>query len=264
MEIAGYFAAVLIGLTLGLMGAGGSILTVPVLVYLFGFDPVTATSYSLFIVGITAFTGSISYFRQGAIKFQTTLLFVLPSLLSVYLTRSFLIPALPNIIFTSDFFILTKGGLILIFFALLMIFSSLSMILSGQKDGENPSKETPFHGGLILLIGFGTGIVTGFAGAGGGFIIIPVLVLLAGLPIRSAIGTSLVIITLNSLMGFSGDLFHSSPDWAFLIPFSLIPVAAIFPGTLLSRKIDSAKLKLFFGWFVLIIGIVMLIKELLG
>ncbi|MCA0447580.1 MAG: sulfite exporter TauE/SafE family protein [Bacteroidetes bacterium] len=264
MEIAGYFAAVLIGLTLGLMGAGGSILTVPVLVYLFGFNPVTATSYSLFIVGVTAFTGSISYFRQGEIKFRTTLLFVLPSLLSVYLTRSFLIPALPEVILSSDLFTLTKGGLILIFFSVLMIFSSLSMIRSGKNEKESPVKEAQFHGALILLIGFGTGIVTGFAGAGGGFIIIPVLVLLAGLPIRSAIGTSLVIITMNSLMGFSGDLLHSTPDWTFLIPFSLIPVAAIFPGTLLSRKIDPAKLKLYFGWFVLIIGIVMLVKELMA
>lgn len=264
MEIAGYFAAILIGLTLGLMGAGGSILTVPVLVYLFGFNPVTATSYSLFIVGITALTGSISYFRQGEIKLQTTLLFVLPSLLSVYLTRSFLIPALPDIIFSSSLFTLTKGGLILIFFSVLMILSSLSMIRSGKNENEDGAKDTHFHRGLILLTGFGTGLVTGFAGAGGGFIIIPVLVLLAGLPMRSAIGTSLVIITLNSLMGFSGDLLHSSPDWKFLIPFSLIPVAAIFPGTLLSRKIDSSKLKIFFGWFVLVIGLIMLIKELLG
>lgn len=264
MVLAGYVAAVLIGLTLGLMGAGGSILTVPVLVYLFGLDPVTATSYSLFVVGVTAFTGSLSYFRQGDIKFRTTLLFVLPSLLSVYLTRSFFIPALPEIIFTSDLFTVSKGGLILIFFSVLMIFSSVSMIRSGKNEKEETGKNNHFHGGLILLTGFGTGIITGFAGAGGGFIIIPVLVLLAGLPIRSAIGTSLIIITLNSLMGFSGDLFHSSPDWKFLIPFSLIPVASIFPGTLLSRKIDSAKLKILFGWFVLMIGTAMFVKELLG
>ncbi|WP_347159534.1 sulfite exporter TauE/SafE family protein [Pontibacter chitinilyticus] len=257
MELLGYFAALLIGVSLGLTGSGGSILTVPILVYLIGLSPVIATAYSLFIVGLTSLVGSFSYYKKELISFRTALVFGAPSLVAVVLTRSFLIPAIPEHIATVGPFILTKDLLLLLFFALMMVFASFSMI---RKRDLQPQRGLRY--GAVLAQGAAVGLLSGLVGAGGGFLIIPALVLLTGLDMKVAVGTSLFIIAVNSLLGFVGDIFHYRIDWAFLVTFSLLSVAGIFIGTAFSARIQGEKLKVGFGWFVLAMGLYILLREL--
>lgn len=264
MEYLGYIGAILMGMSLGLIGGGGSILTVPILVYLFSVDAVVATAYSLFIVGVTSIFGSSSHFRQGNIHWRTAIVFGIPSILSVYLTRKFLVPLIPQEIVTIDDFVVTKPIFMLLVFALLMVVASYSMIKKPSKDKETLEEdEIDYDYPLILLEGAVVGGITGFVGAGGGFLIIPALVLLAKLPMKKAVGTSLVIIGLKSLIGFTGDLHGDTAiDWKFLLVFTAIAVVGIFIGSNLSKKVPNEKLKPAFGYFVLIMGIYIIIKEL--
>lgn len=204
MAVLGYAASVLMGLSLGLIGGGGSILTVPILVYLFGVDPVLATAYSLFVVGLTSLVGSYSHFRAGNVQLRTAIVFGIPSIIAVYAVRKFIVPIIPDPVFHIRSMELSKGTLLMVLFALLMLMASISMIRpTKQKAGE--SKATPNYL-IIFLEGLLVGGLTGLVGAGGGFLIIPALVLLAGLPMKQAVGTSLLIIALKSLIGFTGDL----------------------------------------------------------
>ncbi|MEZ4910268.1 MAG: sulfite exporter TauE/SafE family protein [Saprospiraceae bacterium] len=204
MEIAGYILSILIGVSLGLIGSGGSILTVPVLVYLFSIDAVAATSYSLFIVGLTALIGSFEYFRKNLVNIRTAIVFGIPSIIAVFLTRAYLVPAIPQTIFTAGDFVLTKHVLLLLLFAVLMLLSSFSMIKKSKKADETTGDQK-FNYPLILIEGLLVGTITGLVGAGGGFLIIPALVLLSKLPMKEAVGTSLVIIAAKSLIGFLGE-----------------------------------------------------------
>lgn len=264
MEIVGYFASLLIGISLGLIGGGGSILTVPVLVYLFGVDPVLATSYSLFIVGTTSLVGALPKYRHGLVNMKTAIIFGIPSIAAVYATRKFLVPIIPQEVFTLGSFTVTKPILMMILFAVLMVFASYSMIR--DKNGKNgpDTEEGPQHFNypLILLEGAVVGVLTGLVGAGGGFLIIPALVLLSKLPMKQAVGTSLLIIAAKSLIGFTGDLGHYAMDWKLLGFVTALAVAGIFLGSWLSHKIDGNKLKKAFGWFVLVMGIYIIVKEL--
>lgn len=261
MEIAGYIASILIGISLGLIGGGGSILTVPVLVYLFHLDAVLATTYSLFIVGSTSFVGSLTYFRKGLVKFKTAIIFGIPSIITVFLTRTFIVPSIPlNILQIGDF-VITKSLFIMVLFAALMLAASISMIKKSSKPIEPEDKNQKFNFPLIIAEGAAVGILTGLVGAGGGFLIIPALINFLKLPMKKAIGTSLVIISMNSLIGFLFSLFHTSVDWSFLFTITIIATIGIFIGSYLSTKIDGNKLKPAFGWFVLIMGIYILIKE---
>ncbi len=272
IEFIGYFAAIFIGISLGLIGGGGSILTVPVLVYLFHIEPVVATAYSLFVVGLTSSVGAFNYFKQGLVKLKTAFVFGIPSIFSVFLTRQYLVPAIPDEIFSSGSFILTKGIFLMILFAILMILASYKMIKSNsaKKSKEiNPTKEdkinqekTSFNYPMVILQGLIVGVITGLVGAGGGFIIIPALVFLLGLEMKEAIGTSLTIITLNSLFGFLVSQNQIQTDWKLLLILSAMSVLGIFIGMAISKKIDGAKLKPIFGWFVLIMGSYILLKEL--
>lgn len=259
MHIAGYLASVLIGISLGLIGGGGSILTVPVLVYLFEVDAVLATTYSLFIVGTTSIAGSISYFRKGLVNLKTGFLFGVPSIAAVLLTRAYIVPAIPQEIFRLGGFTLTRGILLMVLFAILMILASFSMIKKNKDDAHIPQKNTPVL--VVLLQGVGVGVVTGLIGAGGGFLIIPVLVNMLKEPIKTAIGTSLFIIAINSLTGFFFSLNNQYIEWTFLLTIAMIAIAGILIGSFLSTKIDGKKLKPAFGWFVLVMGIYILIKE---
>lgn len=263
LELLGYTGAVLMGLSLGLIGGGGSILTVPILVYLFPVDPVTATAYSLFVVGLTSLAGSFTHIRMGNIHWRSAIVFGIPSIISVYLTRAFLVPAIPDPLISSGNFILTKGHALLLLFALIMLAASYSMIRNPkEKNNEREKKER--HFGWILLEGSVVGLITGLVGAGGGFLIIPALVLLAGLPMKQAVGTSLVIIAAKSLIGFTGDLSASRLiDWQFLITFSGVAISGIIAGSILSKKISNEKLKPAFGWFVLIMGVYIITREFL-
>lgn len=262
MEIIGFIASILIGVSLGLIGSGGSILTVPVLVYLFAVNPVTATAYSLFIVGSTAAIGSITYFKKGLVNIQTALVFGIPSIIAVFLTRAYIVPAIPNEVFSIGSFIVSKSILMMVLFAILMVAASYSMIKKDKKKTDENSVQK-FNYPLILVEGSVVGIVTGLVGAGGGFLIIPALVLLSKLPMKEAVGTSLVIIAAKSLIGFLGESSETIIEWPLLLGVSFFAILGIFGGIYLSKKIDGTKLKPIFGWFVLFMGIYIIIKETL-
>lgn len=262
MEIFGYLASVLIGISLGLIGGGGSILTVPVLVYLFGLDAFLATEYSLFIVGISSVVGSVSYFKKGLVNFKTALVFGIPSIISIFLTRNYIVPLIPDEVFTVGNFVVTKDILLLLIFAGLMILASYKMI---QKTTDCVTKTSDLQKNSTLLAageGSVVGILTGLVGAGGGFMIIPALVNLLKTPMKVAIGTSLVIISLNSLIGFFSSMDAVKIDWKLLATISSIAIIGIIIGSQLSKKIDGKKLKPAFGWFILVMGMYIIIKEL--
>jgi uncharacterized membrane protein YfcA len=263
IEIAGYIASILIGISLGLIGGGGSILTVPVLVYLLGVEPVLATAYSLFIVGATSLVGAVPKYRQGLVNSKTALIFGAPAIAAVYATRKFIVPAIPEEVFSVGSFTVTKAILLMLLFAVLMVVASYSMI-KGKKEEEEeaPAAKQSFNYPLILLEGAVVGVLTGLVGAGGGFLIIPALVLLSKLPMKQAVGTSLLIIAAKSLIGFLGDIGHQEIDWQLLGIVTALAIGGIFAGNWLSHKIHGDQLKKGFGWFVLVMGIYIIIKEL--
>lgn len=262
MEIIGYLASILIGISLGLIGGGGSILTVPVLVYLLGVEPVLATAYSLFIVGATSLVGAVPKYRQGMVSLKTAIIFGAPAIAAVYATRKFIVPAIPNELFSLGSLTITKSILLMLLFAVLMVFASYSMIKDKKDKGNGETGEQRFNYPMILLEGTVVGILTGLVGAGGGFLIIPALVLLSKLPMKQAVGTSLVIIAAKSLIGFLGDIGQQDIDWGLLGSVSALAIGGIFVGNWLSHKIDGNQLKKGFGWFVLVMGIYIIVKEL--
>jgi len=263
MEIAGYIASALIGISLGLIGGGGSILTVPVMVYLFGINPILSTSYSLFVVGSTSLVGAFNNYRKGLVRIKTALLFGLSSITTVFITRKFIIPAIPTDIATIGHFQLTQAIVTMVLFAILMVIASISMMKN--QDGKykvDAGEHKKVNLSKLLAYGVAIGVATGILGAGGGFLLIPTLVLLVKLPMKEAIGTSLLIIALNSLIGFTGDIGHFTMNWFFLMKVTTIAIAGIFIGGILSKKISGDKLKKGFGWFVLLMGIYIIVKEL--
>ncbi len=261
LEIFGYLGAILVGLTLGLMGGGGSILTVPILVYLFSIDAVQATADSLFIVGFTSLIGSISHMKMGNIHWRTAVIFGIPSIISIFLTRAFLMPAIPDSLFHIGNFEVTKSVGLLLLFAFVMLMASYSMIRK-QQNQYNPSGQIQYNYPMIVAEGILVGAMTGLVGAGGGFLIIPGLVLLAKLPMKKAVGTSLIIIAVNSFIGFMGDIKNENfIDWKFLLLFTGIAIIGILSGSILSKKIPGEKLKPAFGWFILVMGIYIILRE---
>jgi hypothetical protein len=263
MEIIALFCSMLIGLSLGLLGSGGSILTVPIMVYLLGINPVDATGYSLFVVGITSAVGCITYVRKKLVDIKTALIFALPSILSIFFTRRFLMPIIPNPVFSFSSFTLSKESFIMLLFAVLMIVVGIRMMRN--VDYANPERKE-FHqykySGLVS-IGIVAGFLTGIFGVGGGFIIIPALVLFAKIPVKMSVGTSLLIISINALVGFLGETLtkHQSINYIYLLAFTLFSVIGIFIGVRLASVISSLALKKLFGWFVIITGIFIFIKE---
>ena len=258
-EVIGYISAVFIGIILGLIGGGGSILTVPVLVYILAIEPVLATAYSLFIVGTTALVGAVKNIKTGNIDIKTGIVFSIPSLFAVYFTRRIIIPSIPQKIIIINDFSLSKETGIMLFFSLIMLLAATSMIYKRkEKRKENKIKYT-----AITLEGLVLGVFTGLVGAGGGFLIIPALVLLGGLSMKKAIGTSLMIISVKSLIGFTGDLSTAlNIDWFFLSSFCFFSVLGMGLGLHISKFIEGQKLKKVFGWFVLLISLFVFIKEL--
>lgn len=261
MEIIGYLASLVIGISLGLIGGGGSILTVPVLVYLFGVEPVLATAYSLFIVGSTSLVGAFPKYKNGEINVKTAIIFGIPSIAAVYATRAFIVPAIPAELFTIGSFVVTKALMMMMIFAVLMVFASVSMIRS-KNDKKEEAGPQVFNYPMILLEGAIVGLLTGLVGAGGGFLIIPALVLFSKLPMKQAIGTSLMIIAAKSLIGFTGDLGKQTMDWTLLASVTSLAIVGIFIGNALGKKVSPDSLKKGFGWFVLVMGIYIIVKEL--
>lgn len=263
MEYLGYFAAVLIGISLGLVGAGGSILTIPVLVYLIGISAVDATSYSLFIVGVSAFIGVLRYIKNKLVCFRTVFVFGIPSVISIFLTRKFLLHAIPHHLFNIGEVEVTKDALLMILLAILMIVAATSMLRKTPAikiDSEKNNEQYRYF--LIFQQGVVVGALVGLVGAGGGFLIIPALVVLAKLPMKKAIGTSLAIIALNSTIGFLSDFGVHHFDWAFILKFSGFAITGIIIGSYLSKYISSIKLRPAFGWFILVMGVYIITKEL--
>ena len=259
IEFIEYFCALLIGIVLGLTGGGGSILTVPVLVYILNFNPIIASSYSLFIVGITSLFGTLINFKKGNVVLKTGLQFAIPSLISVYITRKYIVHTIPEIIIQNSYFTITKDLFLMVLFAVVMFFAALSML----KTPTSEIVENKTNLFIIIFQIFCVGILIGLIGAGGGFLIIPALVHFAKLPIKKAIGTSLLIIACNSLIGFSGDVQNINPDWYFLFKFASFAMTGIFIGIYLSRFFNERSLKKIFGWFVLTMAIFILTKEIL-
>ena len=255
--------AFIMGSVLSLLGAGGSILTMPVLVYLFSIPAVEATSYSLLLVGLTALLGSIGYFRQGTIDIKTAIIFGIPSILGVLLARHYLLPAIP-----SEFklgILITKDFVIMFVFSVLMILAALMMIKKNnpKKDDNQDVPKNKFA--LVMLEGLVVGGVTGFVGAGGGFLIIPALVLLAGLEMKIAVGTSLIIIALKSIIGFGGDVIGGfQTDWIFVFYVMIATLVGVLVGNFLSRKFTGEQLKKYFGIMVLVIGFYIVTEQIIN
>lgn len=264
MEIIGYISSIIIGISLGLIGGGGSILTVPVLVYLFGVEPMLATAYSLFIVGTSSLVGAFPKYKQGLISLKTAIVFGVPSIIAVFATRKLIVPAIPDEVFTVGSFVVTKAILMMILFAVLMVAASVSMIRDKKAKNDEKIVEQKFNYPMILIEGSIVGVLTGLVGAGGGFLIIPALVMLSKLPMKMAVGTSLLIIAAKSLIGFIGDASSNGNlmDWKLLGIVTSLAIVGIFIGNILSKKIDGNKLKKGFGWFVLVMGVYIIINEI--
>lgn len=258
IDIIGYCCALFIGISLGLIGGGGSILTVPVLVYLFGVSPVLATSYSLCIVGITSLVGAYQNLKRGLVDFNTVISFGIPSVITVLAVRKLVIPHIPAHLFFVGDVDVTFSFLIMILFALLMMVASVAMITN-----QKPQKSAFAHREIkFVFYGIGLGMITGLLGAGGGFLIIPFLVLFVKMRMKNAVGTSLFIIAINALLGFMVDIGHHDIDWHLLSIIILIAIAGVIIGGRLSKKIKSDKLRQIFGWFVLLTGLFILVKEI--
>lgn len=261
MIILGYFLAALVGISLGLIGGGGSILTVPILVYVMGVSPVLATSYSLFIVGSTSLVGAMNNYRKGLVSIKTALLFGLSSITTVFITRKMIVPAIPKQLFRIGELQVTQSMATMVLFAVLMLLASTSMIRKKKTIIIDDVQQNETQIPKLLLYGVMIGFATGLLGAGGGFLLIPALVLIMKMPMKKAVGTSLFIIALNSLIGFTGDLGHFNMDWQLLLLITSIAIVGIFIGGFFAKKIDGSKLKKAFGWFVLVMGIYIIIKE---
>lgn len=258
--IIGYLFAVLVGISLGLIGSGGSILSVPILVYVMKVEPILATAYSLFIVGTTALVGGIQKAQEKLVDFKKVVLFGIPTVISVFVTRKFILPTIPDVIPISENFHFTKAMLIMVIFAIVMLFASIRMIRPLQPmTTEDDHRLNYFQ---IVFQGFFIGLVAGFVGAGGGFLIIPALLLMAKTPMKMAVGTSLFIVASQSLLGFLGDLqSNTTMDWQLLLLFVALSIVGFFIGNRISKKISGARLKTGFGYFVLCMALYILIKE---
>ncbi len=261
-SILGFIGALVIGIVLGLIGGGGSILTVPILVYLLGINPVLATAYSLFVVGVSSLTGALQNVKKKLVDFKTAIVFAIPAFVAVYLTRRFLVPSIPEELFQVGDFLVTRDTGIMVFFAIIMLLASYSMIRGKCVNCDDDGAEIHYNYPIIILEGVVVGVITGIVGAGGGFLIIPALVMLAKLPMKKAVATSLLIIAIKSLIGFIGDVETMGIDWVFLLSFTVFSLIGIVLGVWLNKFIEGSKLKKSFGWFTLLMGIYIIIKEI--
>jgi len=262
IDLVSYIGALMVGIVLGLIGGGGSILTLPILVYAMALNPVVATAYSLFVVGVSSLIGALKNIKKGLVDYRVAFIFSVPAFIAVYGTRKYLVPAIPEKLFFIFNTEITKNMAIMVFFGVIMLFTSIAMLRKKELTNAGDSK-VQFNYVLITIDGLIVGVITGIIGAGGGFLIIPALVLLAKLPMKKAIATSLLIIAIKSLIGFMGDVENLEIDWGFLVSFTGLSVIGIFLGVYFNQFISGEKLKKGFSWLVLIIAITILTGELL-
>ena len=264
MEISivlGYGGALLTGLVLGLMGGGGALLSIPVLVYLFHIPATTATGYSLFLVGITAAFGAVQNVRKQLVDYTATLYYGVPSVITVYMLRRFVIPNLPDVMFSIGNYAVDKNHFILFVLSVVMFGAAYKMITGSTADADSETSRPVSHVKLIAYA-VAIGSFLGLVGAGGGFLMIPALVYFANLPMKKAVGTSLLLVSVNSFIGFLGDInANHALDWNFLLLFSAFSVVGVFTGIYLQHFLNGEKLKKSFGWFVLAVAVYMLIRE---
>lgn len=239
--------SVLIGLSLGLLGGGGSILTVPILTYVAGMNPKEAIAASLFVVGATSAVSAVSHARNGRVKWRTGLVFGAAGMAGAF-GGGLLGGHIP-------------GTVLMIAFALMMVATSLAMI-RGRKNGGAQGYDGDLPLGKVILEGLVVGLVTGLVGAGGGFLVVPALALMGGLSMPVAVGTSLVVIALKSFAGLGGYLTTVSLDWALVSGVTAAAILGSLVGARLAGKIPENALRKGFGVFVLAMGVFVLVQEL--
>lgn len=263
MEIShvfGYLGAILIGIILGLSGGGGALIATPVLVYLFHIEPFVATGYSLFLVAISASIGAVQNIRKQTVDYNAALFYGIPSVITVYLIRRFVIPNLPSTIISTQYFSVSKNHLLLFILAVVMFGAAYKMITDDSQPVADEKREP--NRLMLVLYAVLIGSFLGLVGAGGGFLIVPVLVYLGNVPLKKAVGTSLVLVSINSIIGFTGDLHsNTNMDWKFLFTFAAFSVGGVLIGTYLSNFVEPQKLRKYFGWFILIVAIYIVARE---
>lgn len=261
-DIIGYIITILVGITLGLMGSGGSILTVPNLVYLFDINTVQATTYSLFIIGITSLIGSYDKIKNGLVNFRLVIIFGIPSLLAMIVTRIYILKFLPQQIYFPYLGVISKDIYLIFAFAIVMIFAAYSMITNKQEDCIECGKKMEKKTFLLLFQGIIIGTISGIFGAGGGFLIIPGLVVFAKVPMKNAVATSLFLVAINSIIGFTSDFQQfNTLNWTLLLSMTILSIIGIVLGNYFVRYVDASKLKPYFGYFILFIASLILIQE---
>jgi len=262
LAIIGYIGALFMGTILGLIGGGGSIIALPIFVYLFGIPSDLAIVYSLLIVGSTSIFASWGHVQQKQFDSVVAVWFGAASVIAVIFSRYLIVPNLPDPLVSLAGWQLSKDLGLLLLFAGLMLLSAFKMIFSAAP----PVAAVDAKLAIIPLItrGLGIGLLTGLIGAGGGFLIVPALVYYAGLPMKKAVGTSLLLIGVNSIIGFGASLSSTQQafDWALLGTFLGLGFVGTFIGAGLAKKIPNELLKPAFGWFVLITGSYIILKEL--
>ena len=256
MIILGLLLAVFVGVTLGLVGSGGSILTVPIFVYIFGVNPVLATAYSLFAIGSTSIIGGVKGFVQGDVDIDKLLKFGIPSMISVFVTRKYIVPLIPDE-FHIGTYVIAQETVLMVCFAILMLFAAFAMM----HEIKVPKQHFSFMS--VVTKGVLVGSVTGIVGAGGGFLIIPALTNFFHLSMKKAVSTSLVLIAINSMLGLLGDWRRINLfDWNLLLMYTGLTVVGIFIGFYFSNKIDGPSLKKLFSYGILIVAALVLMEEL--
>ena len=260
-ELITYAASLFVGLSLGMIGAGGSILTVPVFIFILKIDPLTSSIYSMFVVGISSLAGGIKSIFHKLVDIKTMFVFGIPSVTGVLVARNFIFPSIPDQIFSLGGFVVSKKILFMFCISTLMFFAAVKMLQAASSKRETTRDEPHVKPGFLIIQGLIVGIITGLFGIGGGFLIVPALYFWTHLPMKKAVGTTLLIIAMNSLFSFSTCYAASVINWSLLIRFSLGAIIGIFIGTRIAEKISGDYLKKIFGWFVMAISFYIVIKQ---
>lgn len=258
MELVGYLALIGLGFILSVIGGGGSLLSVPILVYLFSIDIVTASSYSLFIVGTSSLLGALQKFRKEGADFLVAMVFGCSSAIGIFITRKWIVPIIPEVVWVENDILITKRALLLGIFSSIVIASSLVILRRHPwTSAESGKRRLDF----LLPVSLLSGIIAGLVGVGGGVIILPALITFARLPIKIAVGTTLLVISFNSLLGFITDVTIGNIDWIFLLLITFLASLGMFVGNRYHEKIPVKYLRLSFGWFMLVVAMWIILTE---